>query len=461
MYRKQYHIHFVGIGGIGMSGIAELLLNLGYRVSGSDLRTSDITERLRRLGGTVRQGHAEDQIRGADVVVISSAVRPDNPEVAAARAGGMPVIPRAEMLAELMRLKYSVAVAGAHGKTTTTSIVASVLARGGFDPTVVIGGKLKNLGSNAVLGGGDFLVAEADESDGSFLKMTPTLAVVTNIDREHLDFYKDLDAIKSVFLDFIDRVPFYGAAFLCLDDEAVQELIPRIGKRHVTYGLSSQADVQARDPRHEGLRSRFALYRHGEALGEILLNLPGRHNVLNATAAAAVGLELDIPFAVVKSALETIDGVQRRMEIKGEAAGVTVVDDYGHHPTEIKTTLEAARGCWPDRRLVVAFQPHRHTRTRDLWSDFTRAFYQSDILVVLPIYAAGEEPVEGVTAEALFEDIRRFGHKDARYVDDTPAALAHLEETLRPGDVFLTLGAGNVWRMGESLLARLKARDER
>ena len=461
MYRKQYHIHFVGIGGIGMSGIAELLLNLGYRVSGSDLRTSDITERLRRLGGTVRQGHAEDQIRGADVVVISSAVRPDNPEVAAARAGGVPVIPRAEMLAELMRLKYSVAVAGAHGKTTTTSIVASVLARGGFDPTVVIGGKLKNLGSNAVLGGGDFLVAEADESDGSFLKMTPTLAVVTNIDREHLDFYKDLDAIKSVFLDFIDRVPFYGAAFLCLDDEAVQELIPRIGKRHVTYGLSSQADVQARDPRHEGLRSRFVLYRHGEALGEILLNLPGRHNVLNATAAAAVGLELDIPFAVVKSALETIDGVQRRMEIKGEAAGVTVVDDYGHHPTEIKTTLEAARGCWPDRRLVVAFQPHRHTRTRDLWSDFTRAFYQSDILVVLPIYAAGEEPVEGVTAEALFEDIRRFGHKDARYVGDTPAALAHLEETLRPGDVFLTLGAGNVWRMGESLLARLKARDER
>jgi UDP-N-acetylmuramate--alanine ligase len=461
MYRKQYHIHFVGIGGIGMSGIAELLLNLGYRVSGSDLRVSDITRRLERLGGRIFQGHAETQIRGADVVVTSSAVRNENPEVAAAKRTGVPVIPRAEMLAELMRLKYSVAVAGAHGKTTTTSVVASVLARGGFDPTVVIGGKLKNLGSNAVLGQGDFLVAEADESDGSFLKMTPTLAVVTNIDREHMDFYPDLEAIQGVFLDFIDRVPFYGAAILCLDSEPVQQLIPKIGKRFTTYGLSSQADFQARNLRHEGLQSRFSLYHHGEPLGEILLNLPGRHNVLNAAAAVAVGIELDIPFAEVKAALETIDGVQRRMEVKGEAGGATVVDDYGHHPTEIKTTLEAARSCWPDRRLVVAFQPHRYSRTRDLFDDFTRAFYQSDLLRLLPIYSAGEEPIEGVTAEALFEGIRRFGHKDVAFLEDPGLALDHFTEILRPGDIFLTLGAGNVWRTGESVLARLRERDGR
>ncbi len=461
MYRKKYHIHFVGIGGIGMSGIAELLLNLGYRVSGSDLRVSDITRRLERLGGRVFQGHAETQIRGADVVVTSSAVRNENPEVVAAKRTGVPVIPRAEMLAELMRLKYSVAVAGAHGKTTTTSVVASVLARGGFDPTVVIGGKLKNLGSNAVLGEGDFLVAEADESDGSFLKMTPTLAVVTNIDREHMDFYRDLEAIQGVFLDFIDRVPFYGAAILCLDSEPVQQLIPRIGKRYTTYGLSSQADFQARNLRHEGLRSRFSLYHQGEPLGEILLNLPGRHNVLNATAAVAVGVELDVPFAEIKAALETIDGVQRRMEVKGEAGGVTVVDDYGHHPTEIKTTLEAARACWPDRRLVVAFQPHRYSRTRDLFDDFTRAFYQSDLLRLLPIYSAGEEPVEGVTAEALFEGIRSFGHKDVAFLEDSGLAPDRFAEILRPGDLFLTLGAGNVWRTGESVLARLRERDGR
>jgi UDP-N-acetylmuramate--alanine ligase len=304
-------------------------------------------------------------------------------------------------------------------------------------------------------------VAEADESDGSFLKMTPTLAVVTNIDREHLDFYPDLEAIQGAFLDFIDRVPFYGAAILCLDSEPVQQLIPQIGKRYTTYGLSSQADFQARNLRHEGLRSRFSLYHHGEPLGEILLNLPGRHNVLNATAAVAVGVELDIPFPEVKAALETIDGVQRRMEVKGEADGVTVVDDYGHHPTEIKTTLDAARACWPDRRLVVAFQPHRYSRTRDLFDDFTRAFYQSDLLRLLPIYSAGEEPVEGVTAEALFEGIQRFGHKDVAFLEDPGLALDHFAEILRPGDVFLTLGAGNVWRTGESVLARLRERDGR
>ncbi|MFP4033091.1 MAG: UDP-N-acetylmuramate--L-alanine ligase, partial [Desulfococcaceae bacterium] len=343
----------------------------------------------------------------------------------------------------------------------TTSMMGLLLIKGGFDPTVVIGGKLKNLGSNAVLGGGDFLVAEADESDGSFLKMTPTLAVVTNIDREHLDFYEDLEAIKTVFLDFIDRVPFYGAAILCLDSEPVQELIPRVGKRFATYGLSSQADFQARNLRHEGLCSRFSLYRHGEPLGEILLNLPGRHNVLNATAAVAVGAELDIPFSEIKAALETIDGVQRRMEVKGEAGGVTVVDDYGHHPTEIKTTLEAARACWPDRRLVVAFQPHRYTRTRDLFNDFTRSFYQSDLLRLLPIYSAGETPIEGVTAEALYEGIQRFGHKDVVFLADSAEALNHFDELLRPGDVFLTLGAGNVWRTGESVLARLRERHGR
>lgn len=453
MYQKKYHIHFVGIGGIGMSGIAELLLNLGYRVSGSDIQSSDITRRLEKLGGTVYAGHAADNLKAVDVVVTSSAIDPGNPEVALALEKAIPVIPRAEMLAELMRLKYSIAVAGAHGKTSTTSLVAAVLEQGQLDPTVVIGGKLKSIGVNAVLGQGDFIVAEADESDGSFLKFSPAIAVVTNIDKEHLDFYKDLEAIKSVFLDFIHRIPFYGLAVLCLDNEAVQDIIPGIKNRYTTYGLSSQADLQAKNVRFDGLCSCFDLYHHGRDLGEICLNMPGLHNIYNSMAAISVGLELGIAFTTIKAALETVQGVQRRLEIKGETEGVTVIDDYGHHPTEVKTTLLALNECWPDRRKVVVFQPHRYTRTQALFAEFTRAFYQSDVLVVMPIYAASEQPIAGVNAALLCEGIKAHGHKDVRCVSGPEEALQQLAGVLAPDDVLLTLGAGDVWKIGEQVLA--------
>ena len=437
-----------------MSGIAELLLNLGYKVSGSDVKSSDITDRLKELGGAIFKGHADENIKGADVVVVSSAIDPDNPEVQAAGQSSIPVIPRAEMLAELMRLKYSIAIAGAHGKTSTTSIVASVLAEGGLDPTVVIGGKLKSIGSNAVLGEGDFIVAEADESDGSFLKFSPTIAVVTNIDKEHLDFYADLDAIKTVFLSFLDRIPFYGLAVLCLDNEPIQELIPRMKKRYTTYGMSSQADFQIRDVEFGQQKSRFNVYHRGNKMGMIDLNLPGIHNVYNATASIAVGVELNIAFDQIKRALETVEGVQRRLEIKGESNGVTVIDDYGHHPTEIKVTLETIEENWPDRRKVVVFQPHRYSRTRALFDEFSRAFYQSDVLVVLPIYAASEKKIEGVTSQNLCEEIKAHGHKEVIYTDGFKAALSHLKQTLQPGDVLLTLGAGDVWKVGERFLNR-------
>jgi UDP-N-acetylmuramate--alanine ligase len=455
MYQKKYHIHFVGIGGIGMSGIAELLLNLGYKVSGSDLQTSEITERLKGLGGIIFAGHGADQINGADVVVTSSAVGRDNPEVLAAERISIPVIPRAEMLAELMRLKYSVAIAGAHGKTTTTSMVASVLAQGGLDPTVVIGGKLKGIGSNAVLGKGDFIVAEADESDGSFLKFSPAIAVVTNIDREHLDYYQDLETIKAVFLDFIERIPFYGLAILCLDNESIQDLIPKIKKRYTTYGMSSQADFQIRDVAYEKRRSCFSVYRQGHKLGRFTLNLPGIHNVYNATAGIATGVELEVPMDAIESALQTLEGVQRRLEIKGEVNGITVVDDYGHHPTEIKTTLQAIEECWPDNRKIIVFQPHRYTRTQALFDDFTRSFYQSDVLLVLPIYAAGEQNIEGVTGRKLCEGIKAHGHKEVFYSEGQEDAIAYLRENLKPGDVLLTLGAGDVWQVGTEILKAL------
>ncbi|HSO20494.1 MAG TPA: UDP-N-acetylmuramate--L-alanine ligase, partial [Desulfosarcina sp.] len=421
----------------------------------SDLKASDITANLARLGGTIHTGHRAEQIAGADVVVVSSAIDAGNPEVVAAREKGTPVIPRAEMLAELMRLKYSVAVSGAHGKTSTTSLVASVLAGGGLDPTVVIGGKLKSIGRNAVLGKGDFIVAEADESDGSFLKFSPAIAVVTNIDREHMDFYADLDAIKQVFLDFIDRIPFYGLAVLCLDNEPLQGLLPRIKKRLTTYGLSSQADYQAQDIRFGEMKSRFTVVHRGRRLGRFTLSLPGMHNVYNALAAIAVGRELDIPLEAVKRSLGTAEGVQRRLEIKGEVDGITVVDDYGHHPTEIQVTLEAVRENWPGRRKVVVFQPHRYTRTKALLEDFTRSFNNSDALVVLPVYAASEAPIPGVSGEALAEAIRAHGHRSVTCLDGHDACVDHLAETLMPGDLLLTLGAGDVVRVGEALLERL------
>jgi UDP-N-acetylmuramate--alanine ligase len=346
-------------------------------------------------------------------------------------------------------------VAGAHGKTTTTSIVAAVLASGGLDPTVVIGGKLMSIGTNAVLGKGDFIVAEADESDGSFLRYSPAIAVVTNIDREHLDFYEDLPAIQRVFLQFIDRIPFYGLAVLCLDNEPIQDLIPQIKKRYTTYGVSRQADFQIRNVVFEGRRSRFSVYRRRQKLGRFKLNLPGAHNVYNAAASIAVAVELDIPMDRVQAALQHLAGVQRRLEIKGEAGGVIVVDDYGHHPTEIKATLQAARDCWPERRMVVAFQPHRYTRTRALFDEFSRAFYQSDVLVVLPIYAASEDPIEGVSAEALCEAIKAHGHKQATGVDGISAAVNHLKTRVSPGDLLLTLGAGDVWKVGAEILKGL------
>ncbi|MEW5908912.1 MAG: UDP-N-acetylmuramate--L-alanine ligase [Thermodesulfobacteriota bacterium] len=454
MYRKKYHIHFVGIGGIGMSGIAELLLNLGYQVSGSDIKSSDLTRRLKQMGGIIFEGHAAHQVEGADVVVMSSAVRTDNPEITAARKSSIPVIPRAEMLAELMRLKYSVAVAGAHGKTTTTSLVSALLAEGGLDPTVVIGGKLRSIGTNALLGKGDFIVAEADESDGSFLKMSPTIAVVTNIDREHLDYYEGLDAIKKAFVDFIDRIPFYGLAVLCLDNEPIQELIPKIRKRFITYGLTVQADLSAREIALEGLKSRFSVFHHERELGRILLNLPGIHNVGNALAAIAVSMELGIPFPTIQSSLASVEGVQRRMEIKGEIDGVTVIDDYGHHPTEIKATLNAAKESWPGRRIVVVFQPHRFSRTQALFHDFSRAFYQSDVLLVLPIYAASEREIEGVNGRRLAEEIRAHGHKEVTYQESFDAVDTALDILLCPGDILITLGAGDVWKVGENRLTK-------
>jgi len=453
MYLKGYHIFFVGIGGIGMSGIAELLLNLGYTVSGSDLKASRITRRLAKMGGTVFSKHDPDNIVGVDVVVVSSAIGPDNPEVEAARIKGVPVIPRAEMLAEIMRLKYSIVVAGAHGKTSTTSMVAAVLEKGGLDPTVVVGGRLISAGTNALLGRGDYIVAEADESDGSFLKFTPSIAVVTNIDREHLDFYDGLETIKRVFQEFVNRIPFYGVAVVCLDNEHLQEILPTIQKRCITYGTSKQADFQARQLKMGKGKARFTVYHSGNKLGNISLNTLGAHNVRNAMAAVVVGVELDIPFERIKRSLETMAGVHRRLEIKGEVNGAVVVDDYGHHPTEIKATLQALRENWEDRRIRVLFQPHRYTRTKALFDEFARAFYQSDDLIVLPVYSAGEEEIKGADGLSLTEGIRAHGHKNVRYVEDKETAGSYLKETIQEGDIILTLGAGDVWKMGESLLA--------
>ncbi len=456
MLRRIQHIHFVGIGGAGMSGIAEVLLNLGYTVSGSDLKRSGTTDRLVALGARFAEGHAASHVAGAHVVVTSTAVRADNPEVAEARRLGVPVIPRAEMLAELMRLKYGVAVAGSHGKTTTTSMVALVLDRGGLDPTVVVGGRLGVLGSGARLGKGDFMVAEADESDRSFLKLTPTVAVVTNIDREHLDTYRDLADVQEAFLGFVNKVPFYGAAVLCLDDAPVQDILPRVERRIVTYGFSPQATVSARDVVVGPTASTFTPLAAGTALGSIRLGVPGAHNVLNALAAVAVGLDLGVPFAAIEAGLGSFTGVDRRFQVRGEARGVTVIDDYGHHPTEIKATLEALRTRAGARRTVVLFQPHRYTRTRHLWDEFCRSFHQADVLLLTDVYAASEEPIEGATSEALARAIAERGHRQVAYAGDLRAATERLAAEVRDGDVVLTLGAGSVWLAGDELLKRLK-----
>jgi UDP-N-acetylmuramate--alanine ligase len=451
MFRKIQRLHFVGIGGIGMSGIAELLLNLGYQVSGSDLRPSPVIDRLKALGGTIQIGHRAENVQDTNVVVISSAVHPENVEVVEAKRLQIPVIPRAEMLAELMRLKYGVAVAGAHGKTSTTSMIATVLVGGGFDPTAVIGGRLNAFGSNAKLGKGDFLVAEADESDGSFLKLSPTIAVVTNIDREHLDYYSDLTEIQSAFAIFVNKVPFYGAAIVCLDDPNVQAIIPQIERRIITYGTSNQADIVASHIEFHDFGSSCQIRYHGQSLGTLRLQVPGKHGILNALAAVATALELEIPFEKIIEALATFQNADRRFQIRGKKGDILVVDDYGHHPTEIIATLSAARHAC-DRRIVAVFQPHRYSRTQALAEEFSRAFYHADALLVLPIYAAGEESIPGVSAESLVEQIKQFGHRDVRYTPNSDAALQVLKDKLQDGDLLLTLGAGDVWKVGEEFL---------
>jgi UDP-N-acetylmuramate--alanine ligase len=454
------HVHFVGIGGVGMSGLAEILRSLEFDVSGSDLKENSTTKRLESLGVRIDVGHRAENVCGVDVVVYSSAIRPENPEIVEARALGIPVIARAEMLAELMRVKYGVAIAGSHGKTTTTSLVATILRHAGLDPTVVVGGKMAALGSNARLGAGDLLVAEADESDGSFLRLTPTIGVVTNIDPEHLDHYGTLDKLKDAFVEFAAGVPFYGLAVLCLDHPQVQDILPRIPRRHVTYGVSPQADYQARGIQFRGLETSFNAYRRGQPLGGFTVRMPGAHNVLNCLAAIAVADELEVPLDVTKQALATFGGVARRFTIVGVSDGVTLVDDYGHHPAEIRATLEAARRAYSgdDHRVVVAFQPHRYTRTRDLFEDFTRAFNQADVLVVTDIYAAGEAPIPGATSDRLVQAIREHGHHDARYVANKADLPDVLEQLARPGDVVIALGAGDVNASVRELKTRLDAR---
>ena len=460
LFDTNRRIHFVGIGGIGMSGIAEVLLNLGYQVSGSDLVESDTTRRLVTLGATLAVGHRAEHVTSeTDVVVISSAVKFANPEVVRARELMIPVIPRAEMLAELMRLKYGIAVAGTHGKTTTTSFIAAVLAQAHLDPTMVIGGKLNVLGSNARLGQSRFLVAEADESDGTFVLLSPTIVVVTNIDPEHLDYYGDLEKAKAAYLAFINRIPFYGRAILCLDSVNVRGLLPHVHKRFVTYGLSPEAELSARDLQVSGLTTTCEVWHGPEHLGQLRLNLPGRHYALNALAVVAVARELGIPFAHVQEALGAFSGIQRRFEVKGEEAGVMVVDDYAHHPEEVRVTLRAAREGMAnsgERRIIALFQPHRYTRTRDLFEEFLSAFDDADTLVLTEVYAAGEESIEGVNGEALYRALKKRGHVDVRFVPHKEELAAAMLAVVQSGDVVLTLGAGDIYRTGVELLSRLR-----
>ena len=456
MYRKGKikNIHFVGIGGIGMSGIAEVLLNLGYSIGGSDIKETEVTRRLQALGCEVSYGHRKENVKEADVVVVSSAIRQDNPEVEVAEERLIPIIPRAEMLAELMLMKVGIAIAGTHGKTTTTSLIATVLGAGGLDPTVVIGGRLNSIGSNARLGQGEFLVAEADESDGSFLKLMPTIAVVTNIDPEHLDYYKGIDEIKETFLNFLDKIPFFGLAVLCLDHPNIQSLIPRLKKRFTTYGLTTQADFQAKEIEFEGLSTTFDVLHQHKEIGRLRIQMPGLHNVYNALATVATAFELDIPFQIVQETLRDFSGIQRRFQIKGEKKGILIVDDYGHHPVEIMATLKAARTGWK-RRIVAVFQPHRYTRTQALFHDFLTAFYDADVLILTDIYPAGEDRIEGVGAKALSEGVREYSHKDVTYLANKKEIVAHLLRIVTPGDLVITLGAGDIWQVADELANRL------
>ena len=457
MFLKAQRIHFIGIGGIGMSGIAEILLSLGpYRISGSDLRRSGVTTRLEKLGARVFEGHRAEQVHGADLVVTSSAVPPNNTEVLEARRLQTPLIPRGEMLAELMRLKYGVAVAGSHGKTTTTSMIAAVLQHAGLDPTVVAGGRVNAIGSNARLGSGDLMVVESDESDGSFLHLAPILAVITNIDREHLDHYPDLAAIQDAYVQFAQRVPFYGAVVLALDEPNIQVVLPRLNKRLLTYGTTQQADLGVKEISCGPFRSQFRLRFRGSDLGRFTLNIPGHHNVSNAMAAVLIALELGVAPPLIAEGLAAFSGVDRRFQVRGRANGVTVIDDYGHHPTEIRATLSAARDCG-FRRVLVLFQPHRYTRTKFLLEEFASCFYQSDQLWVLDIYPASEPKIEGVTAELLVEKVRQFGHRAVEYVQDTHTAAEKIVGMAAEGDAVILLGAGNVNQLAEPILEKLAA----
>jgi UDP-N-acetylmuramate--alanine ligase len=456
MFFRPQHIHFTGIGGIGMSGIAEVLLNLGYEISGSDLKLSPITERLASLGARIFEGHAASNVEGARALVVTSAADPQNPEVVEARRRGIPVIPRGELLAELMRLKYGIAIAGSHGKTTTTSMAATILSEAGLDPTVVVGGRVGTMGgSNARVGRSDFLLVESDESDGSFLKLSPIVAVVTNIDREHLDHYSSIEEIRAAFCDFVNKVPFYGVAILCVDDENVQRIVPEVRRRTLTYGTTAQVDLMVVDAACTHFASDFRLRLRGQDLGTFHLRVPGFHNVLNATAAIAVALELDVKPDRIREALAAYAGVDRRFQTRGEAGGVTVIDDYGHHPTEIRATLAAARLCNFGRVLAI-FQPHRYTRTHALLDEFARSFNQADMVFVMDIYAASEKPIEGVSSAALVEAMGAYGHRAARYSGSMEDAVDAVAGEARPGDLIITLGAGNVWQAGDKVLSRLR-----
>jgi UDP-N-acetylmuramate--alanine ligase len=460
MFRKHdTKIHFVGIGGMGMCGIAEVLANMGYRVSGSDMNDTEITRHLAQIGCTVKQGHRAEHVGEADVVVVSSAIKGYNPEVEAARARQIPVIPRAEMLGELMRMKYGIAVAGAHGKTTTTTMLHTVLMAAGFDPTAVIGGRVNSLGlANARWGKSDYLVAEADESDGSFLTLSPTLAVVTNIDAEHLDHYGTYDNVKKAFTDFCNRVPFFGMSALCLDNAGVQAILPALIKRYTTFGISSQATYRARNIRHDGMTTRFVAWRRADELGEVAIPMPGAHNVLNALGVLAVADFVAIPFEVYARALSQFEGVARRFTVRGEVGGVTVVDDFGHHPAEVRATLSGAKAAFAGRRVVAAFQPHRFTRTRDQLAEFASAFHDADEVAICDIFAAGEKPIEGVSSEVLVRLAKEAGHPSIAYVPRREDLAAWLDTQARPGDLVITLGAGNIQLVCNEVIALLERR---
>ncbi len=470
MFERYRVVHLVGIGGIGMSGIAEVLHNLDYEVTGSDLKDSETTKRLKSLGIKIYIGHKAENIDDAHVVVVSSAVSEGNPEIVEAKRRFIPVIPRAEMLAEIARLKYGILIAGAHGKTTTTSLISTILSHAGLDPTVIIGGRFKATGSNARLGQGEFLVAEADESDGSFLKLSPTIAVATNIDREHMDFFKSMDFLKDAFLSFLNKIPFYGVSIVCIENDHLCELLPALHRRYITYGFNKEAEIYAKNIRKGFMSVSFEAIYKGRDIGDFDLPLSGEHNVLNCLAAIGVALELQIDIPKIQEALKKFGGIQRRFEFKGEAKGIKIFDDYGHHPTEIKATLKAAKEgllisgqnsearSQKPGRLFVLFQPHRYTRTKDLIDEFSTSFHDADFLILLDIYSAGEGPIEGINSPALFESIKKRGRNNALYIRNKEEVIRHMISHMHKGDVLLTLGAGDVWKIGENILHRLRGK---